>query len=96
MSVQPRRIIPLNGWRDQRKVAELDAPAITRTVEVSFSRREIDIIRGLSEGFQCKQIAARVLLPKTRFCFALAGLRSRAGVQSNAELVAWAIRNGII
>jgi len=89
-------VIPLNGWRDHRAAHELDAPAVTLTVEVSFSRRELEIIRGLSEGFQCKQVGARVLLPRTRFFSVLAGIRFRAGVQTNAELVAWALRNKVI
>ncbi|MBX3147998.1 MAG: response regulator transcription factor [Gemmatimonadales bacterium] len=61
-----------------------------------LSQRQSEIVRYIGSGFATKQIAARMgISPHTVSCY-LRRLMTRVRVHTRAELVVWAVRNGVI
>lgn len=58
---------------------------------MQLSRRQLEVLRGLADGLTTRQIASRLEInPRTVF-FHVAGLKSRLGAQTRAELISKAV-----
>ena len=75
---------------DERLIAALRAPRVTLT------DRERDVLMLVDEGAGNKEIAVRLFISESTVRFHLQKLKAKLGARSKTELIARAIRKGLI
>jgi DNA-binding NarL/FixJ family response regulator len=74
------------------RAAATEAPA----VDAGLSRRELDVLRALSNGLSNQQIAAKLFLAEQTVKFHLSSVYRKLGARNRTEAVRIAVRQGIV
>jgi len=81
-------------WLSKRVQEKVVRKAVGEEEKVSFTERELDVLRLLGKGWSNARIAQELAVSKRTVRYHLRNIYSKVGVNTRGEAIVWAVREG--
>ena len=81
-------------WLSKRVQEKVVRKAVGEEEKVSFTERELDVLRLLAKGWSNARIAQELAISKRTVRYHLRNIYSKVGVNTRGEAIVWAVREG--